>query len=184
MDRDPAGRAAGESFPSWVRTICRRWSRSPGFRRSAAPSAPAGSGATFSIAFPSASGRIRQLAMSERMCASPGMARASLEATFRIDARPSPADDHRANPGHPCPGRPRRSGAVWPLSRRPHPGRAVPRGRRCGLHALVHRARQDLSRDRGVPHRQPCGPVSVTSRPADRVVHRHCRVDATRRRDR
>ena len=30
----------------------------------------------------------RQLAMSERMCASPGMARASLEATFRIDVRP------------------------------------------------------------------------------------------------
>jgi pimeloyl-ACP methyl ester carboxylesterase/class 3 adenylate cyclase len=47
-----------------------------------------GSGATFSIAFPSASGRLRQLAMSERMCASPGMARASLEATFRIDVRP------------------------------------------------------------------------------------------------
>jgi class 3 adenylate cyclase/pimeloyl-ACP methyl ester carboxylesterase len=47
-----------------------------------------GSGTTFSIAFPSASGRLRQLAMSERMCASPGMARASLEATFRIDVRP------------------------------------------------------------------------------------------------
>src|SRR5258708_25442692 len=47
-----------------------------------------GSGATFSIAFPSASGRLRQLAMAERMCASPGMARASLEASFRTDVRP------------------------------------------------------------------------------------------------
>jgi pimeloyl-ACP methyl ester carboxylesterase/class 3 adenylate cyclase len=47
-----------------------------------------GSGATFSIAFPSVSGRSRQLAMSERMCASPGMARASLETSFRVDVRP------------------------------------------------------------------------------------------------
>jgi pimeloyl-ACP methyl ester carboxylesterase len=47
-----------------------------------------GSGATFSIALPSVSGRLRQLAMSERMCASPGMARASLEASFRLDVRP------------------------------------------------------------------------------------------------
>jgi class 3 adenylate cyclase len=31
---------------------------------------------------------MRQLAMLERMCASPGMARASLEAAFRIDVRP------------------------------------------------------------------------------------------------
>ncbi len=47
-----------------------------------------GSGATFSITAPSVSGRFRQLAMFERMCASPGMARASLEAAFRIDVRP------------------------------------------------------------------------------------------------
>ena len=47
-----------------------------------------GTGATFSIALPSVSGRLRQLAMSERMCASPGMARASLEASFRLDVRP------------------------------------------------------------------------------------------------
>jgi pimeloyl-ACP methyl ester carboxylesterase/class 3 adenylate cyclase len=47
-----------------------------------------GSGATFSIALPSVSGRLRQLAMAERMCASPGMARASLEALFRLDLRP------------------------------------------------------------------------------------------------
>ncbi len=47
-----------------------------------------GSGATFSLSAPSVSGRLRQLAMLERMCASPGMARASLEASFRLDVRP------------------------------------------------------------------------------------------------
>ena len=47
-----------------------------------------GSGATLSIAAPSVFGRLPWLAMFERMCASPGMARASLEAAFRIDVRP------------------------------------------------------------------------------------------------
>jgi len=46
-----------------------------------------GSGATLSIGLPSASGLIRQLAMFERMSASPGMARASFEASFRQDVR-------------------------------------------------------------------------------------------------
>ncbi len=47
-----------------------------------------GSGALLSITAPSVSGRLPWLAMFERMCASPGMARASLEAGFRIDVRP------------------------------------------------------------------------------------------------
>jgi len=47
-----------------------------------------GSGAMLSISAPSAAGRLPWLAMFERMCASPGMARASLEAGFRIDVRP------------------------------------------------------------------------------------------------
>jgi class 3 adenylate cyclase len=47
-----------------------------------------GSGAAASIAFPSARFPMRQFAMFERMCASPGMARATLEAGFRIDVRP------------------------------------------------------------------------------------------------
>jgi class 3 adenylate cyclase len=47
-----------------------------------------GSGVTFSIGLPSVPGRLRQFAMFERMCASPGMARASLEASFRLDVRP------------------------------------------------------------------------------------------------
>jgi pimeloyl-ACP methyl ester carboxylesterase len=46
-----------------------------------------GSGAALRGLVPSV-GSIRQLAMMERMCASPGMARATLEAVFRIDVRP------------------------------------------------------------------------------------------------
>jgi class 3 adenylate cyclase len=47
-----------------------------------------GTGAAANIAYPSGRATMRQLAMFERMCASPGMARASLEALFRIDVRP------------------------------------------------------------------------------------------------
>jgi class 3 adenylate cyclase/pimeloyl-ACP methyl ester carboxylesterase len=47
-----------------------------------------GSGGAASIAFPSARFPMRQFAMFERMCASPGMARATIEAGFRIDVRP------------------------------------------------------------------------------------------------
>jgi pimeloyl-ACP methyl ester carboxylesterase/class 3 adenylate cyclase len=88
MDRDPAEQWArilpelGEDYMPSVEQIARIQEIGRTVRSGW------GSGATFSIAFPSASGRLRQLAMSERMCASPGMARASLEATFRIDVRP------------------------------------------------------------------------------------------------
>ena len=47
-----------------------------------------GSGAAAQVAMPSSARPIRQLAMFERMCASPGMARASLEGAFLIDVRP------------------------------------------------------------------------------------------------
>jgi pimeloyl-ACP methyl ester carboxylesterase len=47
-----------------------------------------GSGAALSIVVPSARVSMRQLGMLERMSASPGMARATLEAAFRIDVRP------------------------------------------------------------------------------------------------
>ena len=47
-----------------------------------------GSGVMMSITAPSVSSRLRQMAMFERMFASPGMARASMEAAFRIDVRP------------------------------------------------------------------------------------------------
>ena len=46
-----------------------------------------GSGAALRVSAPSV-GSIRQLAMLERMSASPGMARATLEAAFRTDVRP------------------------------------------------------------------------------------------------
>ena len=88
LDRDPAEQWArilpelGEHYMPSVEQIARIQEIGRAVRSGW------GSGATFGIAFPSASGRLRQLAMSERMCASPGMARASLEATFRIDVRP------------------------------------------------------------------------------------------------
>ena len=47
-----------------------------------------GTGAALSIAARSPRSMRRQAAMLERMCASPGMARASFEAMFRIDVRP------------------------------------------------------------------------------------------------
>jgi class 3 adenylate cyclase/pimeloyl-ACP methyl ester carboxylesterase len=47
-----------------------------------------GTGAALSIGVPSVGSSRRQLGMLERMCASPGMARASFEAGFRIDVRP------------------------------------------------------------------------------------------------
>jgi pimeloyl-ACP methyl ester carboxylesterase/class 3 adenylate cyclase len=46
-----------------------------------------GSGATVKLLFPSVRS-MRQLAMIERMCASPGMARATMESNLRIDVRP------------------------------------------------------------------------------------------------
>jgi pimeloyl-ACP methyl ester carboxylesterase len=88
VDRDPAEVWArhlpelGEDYMPSVEQIARLQEISRAVRSGW------GSGAAFSIGLPSVSGRLRQLAMFERMCASPGMARASLEATFRIDVRP------------------------------------------------------------------------------------------------
>ena len=88
LDRDPAElrpRAVaelGEDYTPSVEQIARLQEIARAVR------SRWGSGATFSITAPSASGRFRQLAMFERMCASPGMARVSLEAAFRIDVRP------------------------------------------------------------------------------------------------
>jgi class 3 adenylate cyclase/pimeloyl-ACP methyl ester carboxylesterase len=88
MDRDPAEMWAlilpelGEDYMPSVEQIARIQEIGRAVRSGW------GSGATFSIGLPSVSGRVRQLAMSERMCASPGMARASLEASFRLDVRP------------------------------------------------------------------------------------------------
>ena len=91
-----------------------------------------GSGATVKWMSPS-NRSMRQIATFERMCASPGMVRAALEANFRIDIRPilptiaAPTLVIHARED-PMPG------AVGPLPCRPDPRRALPRGRR-GHHA-------------------------------------------------
>ena len=87
LDRDPAELRArllvelGEDYTPTTEQLARfqEWGRAG---RSAW-----GSGAALKIMVPSARS-IRQLGMLERMCASPGMARATLEAMFRIDVRP------------------------------------------------------------------------------------------------
>ncbi len=114
-----------------------------------------GSGAALKALLPSVPST-RQLAMLERMSASPGMARATLEAVFRLDVRP-----------------------ILPMITAPtlvihSRGDVVPVQ---GGRYLADRIR----RDRGFPHRQPWPAAALTSRPAHRVVHRHGRLDPTRR---
>jgi pimeloyl-ACP methyl ester carboxylesterase len=141
-----------------------------------------GSGAALKGFMPSARS-IRQLAMFERMSASPGMARATMESVFRIDLRPilptitAPTLVIHARDD---PGMPVQCGRYIA----DHIPCAVARGRRRGPRALVHRTRHDRDRDRGVPHRQPRRAAAVPSRPAHRAIHRHRRLDATRRSDR
>jgi pimeloyl-ACP methyl ester carboxylesterase len=87
MDRDPAELRArvlpelGEDYtPS-----TEQFARFQEFGRAA--HSAWGSGAALKFVVPSFRS-VRQLAMFERMCASPGMARATFEALFRIDVRP------------------------------------------------------------------------------------------------
>ena len=87
IDRDPAELRArflaevGEDYTPSVEQLARLLEIGRAVRSAW------GTGAAASITAPSVRS-IRQLAMLERMCASPGMARASLEAAFRIDVRP------------------------------------------------------------------------------------------------
>ncbi len=87
MDRDPAEIRArvvpelGEDYTPSTEQVA-RWQE---FGRAA--QSQWGSGASLKALLPSVRS-IRQLAMLERMCASPGMARATLEAVFRMDVRP------------------------------------------------------------------------------------------------
>jgi pimeloyl-ACP methyl ester carboxylesterase len=87
MDRDPAELRArlvpelGEDYTPSTQQLA-RWQELGRAARSAW-----GSGATLRGLLPSVRS-IRQLGMLERMSASPGMARATLESTFRIDVRP------------------------------------------------------------------------------------------------
>jgi pimeloyl-ACP methyl ester carboxylesterase/class 3 adenylate cyclase len=87
MDRDPAELRAcflaelGEDYTPSIEQLAR-------FQKAGrAVRSGWGSGVAASISAPSVRS-IRQLAMYERMSASPGMARASFEAAFRIDVRP------------------------------------------------------------------------------------------------
>ena len=87
MDRDPADLRArflaelGEDYTPSIEQLARFQQAGRAVRSGW------GNGATASISAPSV-GSIRQLAMCERMSASPGMARASFEAAFLIDVRP------------------------------------------------------------------------------------------------
>jgi class 3 adenylate cyclase/pimeloyl-ACP methyl ester carboxylesterase len=88
VDRDPAELRArvlpelGEYYTPSVEQIA----RAQEFCR--AVHSAWGTGAALSIAYPAARVSLRQLGMLERMFASPGMARATVEAAFRIDVRP------------------------------------------------------------------------------------------------
>jgi class 3 adenylate cyclase/alpha-beta hydrolase superfamily lysophospholipase len=87
LDRDPAELRArlaelGEDYTPTTEQIARVQEFGRAVRSAW------GTGAASSIATPSVRASMRQRAMLERMCASPGMARATLEALFRIDVRP------------------------------------------------------------------------------------------------
>jgi class 3 adenylate cyclase/pimeloyl-ACP methyl ester carboxylesterase len=88
LDRDPAEMRArrlpelGEDYTPTTEQIA----RAQEFGR--AVCSAWGTGAASSIAAPSVWASMRQRGMMERMCASPGMARATVEAAFRIDVRP------------------------------------------------------------------------------------------------
>jgi pimeloyl-ACP methyl ester carboxylesterase len=87
LDRDPAEVRArllpelGEDYTPSTKQLARLQEMGRGARSAW------GSGATAKWWFPSVRS-MRQLAMVERMCASPGMLRATLESSLRIDVRP------------------------------------------------------------------------------------------------
>jgi pimeloyl-ACP methyl ester carboxylesterase len=87
LDRDPAEVRArllpelGEDYTPTTKQLARLQEMGRGARSAW------GSGATAKWWFPSVRS-MRQLAMVERMCASPGMLRATLESSLRIDVRP------------------------------------------------------------------------------------------------
>ena len=135
-----------------------------------------GSGATMKRMFPSVRS-IGQLAMFERMSASPGMLRATLESNFRIDVRPilptitAPTlVIHARDDGMPVQG-----------SR--YLADHISGARLLEVDGADHapwftEPEPDPDRDRGVPHRQPCGAAAVPSRPAHRAIHRYRREHA------
>ena len=137
-----------------------------------------GSGAALKGLLPSVRS-IRQLAMLERMSASPGMARATGEAAFRIDVRPilptitAPTLVIHARDD------------LIPVQGGRYLADHIPGARLLEVDGNDHAPWfTDHDRDRPVPHWEPCGAVTVTPRPAHGVVHRHSRVDGARRGER
>ena len=101
------GRAAGAPpCPSWVRTTRRRRSSSPASRNSAAPSARGGAAVRHSgsAAVGPVDTPARHVGAHVR---EPGDGAGDTRSDVPDRRAADPADDHRANPGHPCPRRPR-----------------------------------------------------------------------------
>ena len=118
-----------------------------------------------------------------RMSPSPGMARATVEATFRIDVR-------SILPAITAPTLVIRSANAMPVQGGRYladhiPGCADARGRRHDDHAPWFRDPDRITTEiKEVPHRQPCRAAAVTSCSARGVFHRHGRLNTTRRGDR
>ena len=136
-----------------------------------------GNGAAAKWWFPAHS--TRQLAMFERMSASPGMLRATVESAFRIDVRPilptisAPTLVIHARED------------LMPVQGSRYLADHIPGAQYLEVDGANHApwlTEPDtiLTRDRGVPDRQPCGAVAVPSRPTHGVVHRPRRLDGTR----
>ncbi len=145
FDRDPAELRArlvpemGEDYTPSVKQLAgwQAWGRGAG--------SAWGRGEATHALLPSV-GSIRLLGMVERMSASPGMARAALEAAFRIDVRPILPTITVPTLVIPCPRR-SHSGAGGPVHRRPHSRCALARSRGQGPLALALRSRQNPDRD-------------------------------------
>ena len=140
-----------------------------------------GTGAALKALLPSVSS-VRQLAMLERMSASPGMARATLEAVMRLDVRPIlPAITVPTLVIH-------ARGDFVPVQSGRYLADHIPGARLLEVDSQDHApwiSDPDRHyRDRGVPHRQPHRTLPIAPCAADRVVHRHRRLDPARRSDR
>ncbi len=180
LDGDPAELRArlvpelGEDYTPSTKQVARaqemgRAARSGGW----------GSGAIAKAFFPSVRS-VRQLAAVERMCASPGMFRATTESNLRIDVRPilptltAPTLIIHARED------------IVPVQFGRYLADHIPGARYLEVDGAEHapwltEPDKILDRDRGVPHRQPCRTGAVPSRPAHRAIHRYRRLDATRR---
>ena len=180
VDRDPAELRArlvpelGEDYTPSVEQLARwqAWLRAAG--------SAWGSGAALKALLPSVRSSMRQLGMVERMSASPGMARATLEAVFRIDVRPIlPTITAPTLVVH---GR----DEVIPVQEGRYLADHIPGARLLEVDGRDHvpwltdpdRLLTEMEAFLTGSHARA---VTVTTRPAHRVVHRHGRIHGTRR---